>query len=142
MLKKEPWILLGRDIRYEYEQGVLEGRDVEKYRKLWEAIVEMDDDTLRVMEPSLAALSDAIAASPMKADFPYEEPSDYDTIVAASPGKGKNPVLPAKKDRESLRHGIKGAWLGRMAGCLLGKPVEGYHRPEFYLLFKLCPCIT
>ncbi len=136
MLKNEPWVLLGRDIRFEYEQGVLEGRDVEKYRKLCEAIAEMDENTLRAMEPALTTLGDEIAASPMKQDFPYEESSDYDVIVTASAGKGKNPTLPAWKDRESLRHRIKGAWLGRMAGCLLGKPVEGYHRPELYAILK------
>ncbi len=136
MLRLEPWILLGKDIRFEYEQGMLEGRDVDKYQKLCESIAAMDLETLRKMEPSLAEIGERIASSPMKQDFPFYEPSDYDSIVAASPSKGKNPALPAPGDRESIRHRIKGAWLGRMAGCLLGKPVEGCYRTDLYSILK------
>jgi ADP-ribosylglycohydrolase len=48
-----------------------------------------------------------------------EEPDDLDAILAAaSPAPGREPDL----DR------IRGAWLGRAAGCVLGKPVENIRR--------------
>lgn len=46
-----------------------------------------------------------------------EEPDEWDDIVALLPSVSAEPVA-AAFDR------VHGAWLGRAAGCLLGKPVE------------------
>jgi len=54
-------------------------------------------------------------------DFPYEEPSDLDSIREARPD-GPRRLGPPGDDIEDC---ILGAWLGRCAGCMLGKPVEG-----------------
>ena len=47
------------------------------------------------------------------------EPDALEAIIAVSAAA---PALPASDD--SLRDRMLGAWLGRAAGCLLGKPVE------------------
>jgi ADP-ribosylglycohydrolase len=39
-------------------------------------------------------------------------------------------------DKAGLRNKIAGAWIGRIAGCLLGKPVEGYRTPVLYEILK------
>ena len=47
-------------------------------------------------------------------------PLDPDALVRLEPGWGPSPVAPAAADGDRLH----GGWLGRAAGCLLGKPVE------------------
>jgi ADP-ribosylglycohydrolase len=55
-------------------------------------------------------------------DWPYEEPSAIEDILALAPGAETGPKLSA----DVLRDRIQAAWLGRCAGCNLGKPVEGF----------------
>ena len=62
---------------------------------------------------------------PIRPDFPYTEPSDLDEIKARRPGRSS--VWEVNID-EKLFDRIHGAWLGRIAGCMLGKPVEGWTR--------------
>ncbi len=71
-----------------------------------------------------AQLWDAGRSLSQREDWAYEEPSDWEEIVAARPATP--PVLPV--DRETLGDQLHGAWLGRCAGCMLGKPVEGWTR--------------
>jgi len=58
-----------------------------------------------------------------RADFPYREPSDLAAIRKERPqGPRRMDVrIPARK----LTDRLHGAWIGRVAGCMLGKPVEG-----------------
>ena len=73
---------------------------------------------------SLARLYEELLELGAPEGFPYEEPSDLERIRGlrpASPGEIKRPAGEALRDR------ILGAWLGRIAGCLVGKPVEGWN---------------
>ena len=65
-------------------------------------------------------------------DFPYDEPSDLEGIRAARPDGPRRLTRP---NDDVLADKMLGAWLGRAAGCQLGKPVEGLHRSaiETYL---------
>jgi ADP-ribosylglycohydrolase len=60
-----------------------------------------------------------------EASYPYVEPSVWEAIVAESCGAKQ---IEIQLDTEQLYDKIYGAWLGRSAGCLLGKPVEGWPR--------------
>lgn len=72
------------------------------------------------------------AARKPEACFPYVEPSDLEGIRAArSTGPRKLSVSAAQ-----ARDRIEGAWLGRTAGCMLGKPVEGWKRSEIEALLR------
>jgi ADP-ribosylglycohydrolase len=62
---------------------------------------------------------------PLRDDWPYAEPSDWAGIVAARPG-----AVPSFPPAGGLEDRVLGAWLGRCAGCMLGKPVEGRTRAE------------
>jgi len=62
---------------------------------------------------------------PMRGDFEFVEPSDLPSIRAAR--NGKAPALRAPDPTDpALLDKLHGAWLGRCAGCALGKPSEGF----------------
>jgi len=60
-----------------------------------------------------------------KPDFPYVEPSHLGGIRAARAGRRLQWEV---KIDDLLLDRVYGAWLGRIAGCMLGKPVEGWSR--------------
>ncbi len=136
MLKHQPWLRYGKDIRVEYEQCLREGRSVEGYEGVVNAFCAMDDETVRRNEPALEALGLAMANEPIPDSFPYEEPSDLPSILAASPSAAAAPVLEDLPDDEALMDRLSGAWIGRIAGCLLGKPVEGWKRDLLWPVLK------
>lgn len=74
----------------------------------------------------LSDLLDALERTPRVAGWPYVEPSAAEEIVAA---RGELPALPALELSDAqLLDRITAAWLGRCAGCVLGKPLEGIDR--------------
>ncbi len=62
-----------------------------------------------------------------RSDFPYDEPSHLGGVKASRPGASRR--WQVKLD-DAMLDGVHGAWLGRIAGCMLGKPVEGWSRDE------------
>lgn len=60
--------------------------------------------------------------------FPYDEPSTLQEIKARRPQGPRK--LAATLSDEELFDKVHGGWLGRCAGCLLGKPVEGWTRSQ------------
>jgi ADP-ribosylglycohydrolase len=71
----------------------------------------------------LVELLDRLEQAPCSEDWPYEEPSRLEEILARLP---ETPPTPLQLDEAELRDRLLGAWLGRCAGCTLGKPVEGW----------------
>jgi ADP-ribosylglycohydrolase len=69
-------------------------------------------------------LYEELIALPVEKAFPYVEPSDLETIQAQRPSGVRD--LEIDWNSERIYDQIYGAWLGRAAGCLLGKPVEGW----------------
>ncbi len=136
MLKRQPWIRYGKDIRVEFEQCLREGRGVEKYEEAVNAFCAMDDEAMRQSEPDLEALGRAMVNEPVRDGFPFEEPSDLPGILAASPSAAAAPVLPDLPGGDALLDKLSGAWIGRIAGCLLGKPVEGWRRDLLWPVLK------
>ena len=70
-----------------------------------------------------------------KADFPYVEPSDLRGIRATRPSGPRKMKITLSDDE--LHDRIYGAWLGRCAGCLLGKPVEGWRKDKIEEYLRL-----
>lgn len=134
MLKHHPWVLLGQDIMTEYEQCEMEGRDVALYKPIVDSFCKLNNEQLRPLEKSIEALYEVLDNAPIKADYPFVEPSDLDGIFAACPTE--KPALPAVPEKDVLLAKMKAAWNGRIAGCLLGKPVEGWRRPNLYKMLK------
>lgn len=78
-----------------------------------------ESDRLRTLLTELASQAER------NPSWPYDEPEDLAGIIAVMPAvvRGDSPAPPPADER--LRGKILGAWLGRCAGCCLGKPVEG-----------------
>lgn len=92
---------------------------------------EVEEWLSRVKEPSTSDLERVLRGlevCPLRSDFPYVEPLDFDGIVAERPWEPGRVEL-SLSDGEVLDK-IYGGWLGRCAGCLLGKPVEGFSREQ------------
>lgn len=136
MLGQQPWLIVGCDIRVQYEQCVREGRDVADLLTEVERLVNLEDAELRSRENETKALYDKLSSRPIKPDFKYSEPSDLAGILAESPSAAKAPELPAAPSGDELLEKLEGAWTGRIAGCLLGKPVEGWRRDMLLPVLK------
>lgn len=62
-----------------------------------------------------------IDTTPQRIDYQYNEPSEYSEIMLLC-----DPVNAFEKlDGINMENKIRGAWLGRIVGCNLGKPLEG-----------------
>ncbi|MBC8536935.1 ADP-ribosylglycohydrolase family protein [Feifania hominis] len=123
--QKDPFGSYVARIYYEWCQARDEGRRVEELEELCRAMQEsfsLDDPAPAAGYRELAAaVGRYLTAAPVYDDYPYSEPSDYGEIAAQSPGGAEKPALPP---RGELRDRVAGAWTGRVAGCLLGKPLE------------------
>jgi len=77
----------------------------------------------------------ALENSPRKRGFPYKEPSELEKIKAECPRKPERVEVSLSDDE--LFDKIHGGWLGRSAGCLLGKPVEGCNKEQIEEWLKI-----
>ena len=125
------WECYADEMRTEYRQSLEEGLDVEKYKGLFEEIAKLESGEVK---DSLAdAIYKLIRRAPIRADYKYDEPSDLPAIRAL---RKPHDVSGAVPEGKALEDKIAGAWYGRIAGCLLGKPVEGIHTTDLHPLLK------
>ena len=108
-------------IKAELTQRREEGCDVSQIEPQIEAALAEDASNAH-----FDALYDELDALAPAASFPYEEPSDLESIRELRPPGPRRMALDLADDE--VRDRIHGAWLGRAAGCSLGKPVEGWPR--------------
>ena len=105
--------LLGFEIEQLREEGCEPAELADRFARLQQRGAADSD-----YEP-LWELADSLSGSgPMEA----AEPSDLDLIAAARP----SPRARLGALGGDIADAIAGAWLGRCAGCQLGKPVEGW----------------
>ncbi len=113
------WASIGQIVKDEIEQRQQEGYITETLAKKWEDYSQLSEG----QDESMYALYEMLGELDMRKDWAYSEPSSYDEIEAESGGAGPCLSVPA---RNELKDRLKGAWLGRICGCMLGKPVEGW----------------
>lgn len=108
------WDVLRSLVYAEITQREEEGCDVAGFRQKWE---EAGDD-----ERKLSGLYAELDALEVRADFPFREPSDLPGIRALRPAGPRR--YSVEHDERVWRDKFYGAWLGRLSGCALGKPLE------------------
>ncbi len=124
-LTKQPWLSYASDLHIELEQCQGEGKDTSGLAKQVAAIQALPmEDPQR--EAEAIRLLDETRRLPIRDDYPYKEPSDLPGIRRLRPDGPRR--IETSIDASDLYDRIYGAWLGRCAGCLLGKPVEGWMR--------------
>lgn len=104
------------DVRVDISQMVEEGHD--ESALLEELEVARSQPSL----DALIALQEDLWRRPSPADYPYDEPNDWESISRHFP-KEASSAIPT--DGDELADRLLAAWRGRCAGCQLGKPVEG-----------------
>ncbi|HHY09318.1 MAG TPA: ADP-ribosylglycohydrolase family protein [Firmicutes bacterium] len=124
---KITWIDPEELIEREFSQAREEGRRVSCWPAEWEKAKQNINEPLE-----LRALAETfwnrLASTP---PGPYErsEPSDLKGIFSLC--SAPRSPLEVNLKPSVLEDKIKGGWLGRAAGCLLGKPVEG--KPRYWI---------
>jgi ADP-ribosylglycohydrolase len=119
-------------IRQELTQRREEGCDTKSIEERIQAVLEdaggTEDSEYQALYESLEKLEPADT-------FPYDEPSSLSAIRELRPDGPRQMDMDLPDD--NLLDRIHGAWLGRAAGCALGKPVEGWPKAKIdsYLSF-------
>ena len=129
MLRKHDWFNYLNAHVVEILQSKDEGKEVGDYAQIVEELNALSfDDPKRAR--MLDEFLDQLAALETKVqDYPYVEPSDLEGIKKARPQTaGKYVKKDTGLDEKVLYDKVYGAWLGRSAGCLLGKPLECMQR--------------
>ena len=120
MLRELEWLY--ETIRLNIAQRAEEGADVEALRAEYEGLLAADP---RISE--LASLYERVLAAPLTASG-NAEPSDWASIAAGWPQDQTE--LKVSLSAGELHDRVLGGWLGRSAGCLLGKPLEGIRKKD------------
>ena len=120
MLEQQAWMQYAKELPLEWRQAMDEGREVEDLWEIcrWAAKRAEQEDCAGIALELRKKLLDA----PVRAEYPYDEPSGLAGILEA---RSQTPPQLPKPDEAALPDRIAGAWAGRISGCLLGKPVEG-----------------
>lgn len=128
---RHTWESYEKELPIEYKQSVDEGLDIEKYENLFLEVSKMPQGIYKKKMSDV--LYDIVNNASVRANYIYEEPSDLLGIKALR----KIEEQPLNNiDNDKLRSKITGAWYGRIAGCLLGKPIEGIRTPDLNMLLK------
>jgi ADP-ribosylglycohydrolase len=124
-----------KDVELERRHAVEEGRDLGPLEAEFAALKNNQED--QQFQKRFNDLMDRVAQQPIRPDFPYREPSDLEGICSERPvhqahGPSAQSAPRANLPDDQLRDRLHGAWLGRCAGCLLGKPLEGVRTPALW----------
>jgi hypothetical protein len=120
------------DVKTEQRQLAEEGRETSGVDAEFERLLRADVPEDATFQEAVNVLLDQTIHLPTKSGYPYSEPSDLEGIRAQRPA-GPRTLSLSLSEATSLSR-ISGAWLGRCAGCLLGKPIEGIRRPALRAL--------
>jgi len=125
------WLKPEDRLEAEFQQLTEEGVDPTPLRRRWEELRAGVDDPARLRPEAERLLDECRALSDWHdaAGAAQAEPSDLETILGAadpSPAPAARPPRPFPAP--VLDDRIGGGWIGRIAGCLLGKPLESVPR--------------
>ncbi len=116
-------------LEFELIQSKDEGVDVSEAEALFKIIQEKlkTQPSESLQEVALQALQ-SLSSKLIPPDLNQQEPNDISEIhklLILDPSGGR---MSLEMDEQAQYDAILGGWLGRAGGCLLGKPIERYHR--------------
>lgn len=123
--------LYSDELMIEYLQCIDEGLDIEKMKALFEAVAALEPSPDR--EKLADVIFDYVLNAPVCENYKYNEPSELEDIKALRRCHVFSRKAPGEAELENKIHG---AWLGRVCGCLLGKPVEGMRAHELIPMLR------
>ena len=126
--RQHRWENYSSELAIEKQQCREEGKDISGFERLFDAIGEMAASAEKARLAD--GLFEMVYHAPWREGCAYREPSDLmaiRTLRAESAGQ-----VARAPERARLARRIAGAWYGRIAGCLLGKPIEGIRTNELH----------
>lgn len=114
-------------VAVEYRQLRDAGNDLTTLESEFEALLT-DSDAENFVDRANTLL-DTGPDLPERPGYGYEEPTALPDIQARTP---PTPDLGPPPTRDVATDAIHGGWLGACAGCLLGKPVQGWSRDRIH----------
>ncbi|MBQ8344780.1 MAG: ADP-ribosylglycohydrolase family protein [Clostridia bacterium] len=125
------WDSYSEQLKVEFIQCLEEGLNIGNYEDLFLAVSKMPKGQLKdAMADQLFLL---VLNSSLRPEYSYTEPSSLEDIRLLCTFRDHPAAIPSRKKLEDK---LRGAWLGRIAGCLLGKPVEGCKTEELIPFLK------
>ena len=124
------WELYASAVLDEYQQSIDEGLDIEEYKNIFADISKLPQGMVK--EKFGDVVFEIITEAKQRKGYKYNEPSTLEEIKALR----KPYRIDKKLDKKQLESKMKGAWVGRVCGCMLGKSVEGIHTDELIPLLK------
>lgn len=125
------WEAYFKQLNTEYRQCEDEGLDIAPLKPAFDRIISMEDCPEKQYRAD--RLYEEILRLPRRANYPYQEPDSLPEILEASNHKALTVIKP---DLKTFRQKLASAWYGRIAGCLLGKTVEGIRTTELIPFLK------
>lgn len=126
-----PWEFYAKNLELEYRQSTDEGCELEAYKDLFYGAAKIPDG--KEKDQIADILFNIVINAKTKNGYAYSEPSELEEIKALRKSYDFSQQLP---NNDVLKAKIKGAWVGRICGCLLGKPIEGIKTDELIPLLK------
>lgn len=113
----EIWEFYSSYILNEYRQSIEEGLDIEQYSEVFKAVSLLPNNEIKKKLGDV--LFSVISGAKQIKDYKYTEPSDLDSIKEL-----RAPYSYNTSGIKDIEKKIKGAWFGRICGCMLGKTIE------------------
>ena len=124
------WEFYSSGLMTEYRQSIDEGLDIEAYKDVFSAVSRLPKDEIKKRLGDV--LFDVVISANQREGYQYTEPSELEQIQCLRRGARQ----PMPYDKDSLKEKIRGAWLGRVVGCMLGGTVECIHTDELIPFLK------
>lgn len=125
------WEAYSKELDTEYRQCLEEGKDISEYADLFRVVSYLPAGAVK--ERLSDIIFDIVLNARQLPGYKYNEPSDLEGIRALRSGRTET-VKAAQASVFETK--LAGAWYGRIAGCYLGKPVEGMKTDELHPLLK------
>ena len=124
------WEFYPSNLMTEYTQSLEEGLEIESYADIFSSVSRLPKGEIKKKLGDV--LFEVVLSAKQREGYPYIEPSDLEQIQRMRRGAD----APMAYDATALEDKLLGAWLGRIAGCMLGKSIEGIRTDELIPFLK------